>query len=333
MLSPGWGGSERNAFDMAIHLAQTERVEVCFAARKGSVAAERLGRADSKVELLTLPNFGKWDWRTRQSLLDLCLHFRPDVVHTHSNRASAIAGQMTRSFKATYVASLHGKYEPKNYRHLAHIIVATRVLDDYVRGNFEPDVTVHRLPIAVPPPARPTSLRRHEGFVIGAIGRLHPVKGYDFLLNAYARLRQSGPPRDVRLAVAGTGPVQDDLKAQAARLNIESHVAFSGWVHDPADFLSGIDLLIVPSRSESFGLTILEAAPFGLPVIATDTDGPRELLRADQLVPFGAVDQLVEKIKAAMADPARFRGPEGLDMKDYVEALIRIYRDAIDTAS
>ena len=328
MLSRGWGGGERNAFDMAVHLAMTNGVEVCFAVREGSVAAERLRSAHTGVELATVPHLGTWDWRTRRSLLALCQRFRPDVVHTHFNRASAMVGGLVNSFSAGYVASLHGKYPSKHYRRIGHIVVATQALADYAGEHFESGVAVHRLPLAVPAPDSTVIRKPHDGFVIGAIGRLHPVKGYDFLIQAFAQLYESKPARDVRLTIAGAGPALKALKGQAARLNVDPYVAFPGWTDNVADFFTGIDLLVIPSRSESFGLTILEAAPFGIPIVATDTDGPRELLLPNQLVPFGNVDRLAEIIVAAMNDPDRFTGPASQKMEDYVQALLRIYRIA-----
>lgn len=325
MLSRGWGGGERNAFDMAVHLAETEGVELCFAAREGSAVADRLRGAGTAVQLATVPHRGAWDWRTSRALLALCRRFKPDIVHTHFNRASTIAGKLTGSFEAGYVASLHGKYGPKNYRRIGHIIVATQALADYVAKKFEPEVVIHRLPLAVTAPDGPAVRKPHDGFVVGAIGRLHTVKGYDFLLDAFARLREREPGRDVRLVVAGAGTELEALKKQTVALNIDAYVTFPGWIENPAEFFPWIDLLVVPSRSESFGLTILEAAPFGLPVIATETDGPRELLHPDQLVPFGAIDRLAEKMAAATVDPGLFPVPESPKMENYIRELIGIY--------
>ena len=82
----------------------------------------------------------------------------------------------------------------------------------------------------------------------------------------------------VELHIAGTGPLQSQLKQQAAALGISSSVIFHGCVQDMAGFYANIDLLVVPSVREPFGMVIVEAAAHGCPAVAAKVDGIPEAL-------------------------------------------------------
>lgn len=114
---------------------------------------------------------------------------------------------------------------------------------------------------------------RNESKVrVGFIGRMTAEKGLLRLINAChdSRLRSI-----VQLVVAGDGQERDLAETTARKLDI--HVDFRGWVNK-ADFYSGIDLLVVPSLSETFGIVIVEAMAAGVPVVSTPTQGPSMLI-------------------------------------------------------
>lgn len=116
-----------------------------------------------------------------------------------------------------------------------------------------------------------------ERYVLG-IGRLVQTKGFDLLLDAFARAH---PPANAGIVLAGEGPAREALEAQAARLGLEDRVIFTGRL-DRAGIVSiaaGAALLAVPSRVEAFGIVVLEGWRAGIPVLATDRGGPAELIR------------------------------------------------------
>ena len=140
---------------------------------------------------------------------------------------------------------------------------------------------------------------------IGSIGRMHRNKGYDVLLEAAARLKAMG--LDFRLTLAGDGPELAALKAQAASLGLADMVAFPGWMASPVDVLKTLDLFVLSSRVEPFGLVVIEAMAFGTPVVATDIAGPRAILAGGQLgrlVRKNDPDALAAAIAAVLAEPA-----------------------------
>jgi glycosyltransferase involved in cell wall biosynthesis len=153
-------------------------------------------------------------------------------------------------------------------------------------------------PVATPMAASPAPA---SGTILG-VGRLVPLKGFATLLDAVARL---GRP-DRRLVILGEGPERAALMAQAAQLGLADRLELPGWVADPAPFYARAACFVCASRHESFGNVLVEALAHGVPVVATDCGGPREILddgRFGALVPVGDADAMAMAISAAMANP------------------------------
>lgn len=110
------------------------------------------------------------------------------------------------------------------------------------------------------------------------VGRLVPVKGQDVLLEALYRVRQQG--YCIHLQIIGNGPLDNELKAHAQRLNLADCVEFLGPQSQDLvrQYLNEADLLIMPSRSESFGVAVIEAMAMELPVIASNAEALPEVV-------------------------------------------------------
>ena len=112
----------------------------------------------------------------------------------------------------------------------------------------------------------------NDPIVIGAFGRFAEVKGFERLIDVFVRL---DPARFV-LRIGGFGPLEEALKKRAEGLE---HVEFVGPVLDRAAFLSGCDMLAVPSHWEAFGLVAAEARAAGCPILVSNVDGLPEQAR------------------------------------------------------
>lgn len=109
------------------------------------------------------------------------------------------------------------------------------------------------------------------------LGRLVPHKQVEVAIAALARARGGG--RDVHLDVVGAGEWEPDLRAEAARLDMSTHVTFHGWVTEDRKhaILRAADLLVLPSVREGWGLVVVEAAQHGVPTVAlASAGGPTE---------------------------------------------------------
>jgi glycosyltransferase involved in cell wall biosynthesis len=114
----------------------------------------------------------------------------------------------------------------------------------------------------------------HQGVVIGSVGRLHHVKGHDLLIRAFASLDR----RDIRLKIAGDGPEKDNLIKLTKDLKVDKQVDFVGFQKDIYKFISGLDIYVQSSRSEGFGLAVVEAMSQELPVIVTPAGSLKEIV-------------------------------------------------------
>jgi glycosyltransferase involved in cell wall biosynthesis len=114
--------------------------------------------------------------------------------------------------------------------------------------------------------------------VILAVGRLHPQKGFDVLLRAFAHLRETMP---ARLIILGEGSERTSLLSLARQLGIEDDLSLPGFAANPFAFMARAQLFVLSSRWEGFPNALVEAMACGTPVVSTDCpSGPREILDA-----------------------------------------------------
>ena len=138
-------------------------------------------------------------------------------------------------------------------------------------------------------------------FVFGAVSRLRQEKGIDLLIEAFSRLAAQNPK--VHLHLVGSGPDELKLKAQIQQLNLTHQVTFFGeasW-ETAMQQLALMDVVVVPSQFEGFGLSAAEAMAAGKPLIASDVFGLKEVAnfgKAGLLFKSGSVDDLYLKLVA-----------------------------------
>jgi glycosyltransferase involved in cell wall biosynthesis len=134
------------------------------------------------------------------------------------------------------------------------------------------------------------------------VGRMDAVKGLDTLIAAFARVRVGRP---ARLLLVGDGPVREAVEADVARRGLAACVQLLGRRDDVPALLSGADLFVFPSRTEGFPNALLEALAAGVPVVATDVPGCRDLVTdgdTGRLVPVDDPTALARMIERALDD-------------------------------
>jgi glycosyltransferase involved in cell wall biosynthesis len=137
--------------------------------------------------------------------------------------------------------------------------------------------------------------------VVLAVGRLAPQKGFGTLLDAASRWRDMAP--EPLLLIVGEGPLEADLKSQAAALRLDAR--FAGQRDDVPALLAAAAVFVLPSVWEGQPLILQEALRAGVPVVATRVGGTPELTGEDAalLVPPGDPDRLAAAVRAVLADP------------------------------
>ena len=177
------------------------------------------------------------------------------------------------------------------------------------------------------------------GFLIGTLARLSSEKGLDVFVDA-AKLVLSAEPT-ARFVIGGTGPVEGELRSRIRNLRMEPYVRMPGFVENAPDFLSKLDVFVLPSDSEGIGLAVMEAMAAGLPVAATEVGGVPEVVADGQtgiLVPPRQPTLLAQAIVRLLIDPdlAKTMGTAGkarvealFDAKVMAEKTVAVYRDLV----
>lgn len=145
--------------------------------------------------------------------------------------------------------------------------------------------------------------------IIGSVGRLTRQKGFDVLVNAFARLKRP----ECHLLISGVGEEGPALRKLCMKLGVQDHVGFVGYRRDIPRFLKGLDLYVHPARFEGMPNALLEAMAAACPIVATSVDGSMELIEDGihgWLVPPEDPIALAEAIDVALSnrDEALRRG-------------------------
>lgn len=223
----------------------------------------------------------------------------PDVVLTYMNRASGL----TPAGDYKLACRLGHYYDLKYYRHAdAWIGITKGICDHLVRGGMDA-ANIVQIPNFAD--ETPVSAYQRSDFVAGneplllAAGRLHHHKGFDVLLKAMPAI-----PNGI-LLLAGGGPEEKALKALALDLGISERVTFLGWRNDVAALMETADIFVCPSRHEGLGSIVVESWFHGCPIVATDSQGPGELIdhtHTGVITPIDEVDALADAINGLLLD-------------------------------
>jgi glycosyltransferase involved in cell wall biosynthesis len=157
------------------------------------------------------------------------------------------------------------------------------VMSKEMRRYIEGDKAIEVIPFGVDveqfSPPKQDALKRSEKIIFGVAKYLQPVYGLDLLLKAFAQLEAKEPGRAL-LRIAGAGPELLRLQALAAKLEITDKVEWWGAIPNPqvAEFYRGLDVVVVPSRQESFGVTAVEGSACERPIIASRVGGLPEVV-------------------------------------------------------
>lgn len=297
MAGAAHGGAEAFFERLAVALDRAGE-EQAIVIRRNLERAARLRR--DGIEPLELLFGSLFDFATKPRLARAIAAFRPRIVLTWMSRATALCPRGD----FVHVARLGGYYDLRHYRHCDHLIGNTRALAAWLIAQGWPEARVHYLPNfaedarAAPLPRAQFETPEDAPLAL-ALGRLHPNKGFDLLLEAVAQVE------GLYLWLAGEGPLAGDLERQAASLGIGGRVRFLGWREDVPALLASCDCLVSSSRIEPLGNTIIEAWAAAKPVIATSCSGPAELIANEQtglLVPLEDAAALAAALRRMIGD-------------------------------
>ena len=353
----GPGGAETVFIDLATRLSPEKFRSIVVIRGKGWVYEELCRRG---VEPVLLDSRGSFNWGYLTGLRKLIRREGVDLIQSHLLGASvycSLAGLLTGT---PVVATFHGSVDIGERERLkslkfaaintgtARIVAVSGGLRDDItrRTNLRADKTeiiYNGIPTAGFQRPRSNSLRQKYGwseneFIIGSLGNIRPAKGYDILLRAAALLKSS--ETSIRFVIAGQPDkrgLYEELLNLRDELGLEERVQFLGFLEDPADFLSNLDLFLSSSISEGLPLAAIQAMAAQLPLLATRCGGYEELVSDREngwLVEVGSPEAIAEAIEILLAAPevrielaekARKHAISTFDISVMLNAYERIY--------
>ena len=325
-----FAGAERHAVELANALAARHEVLLAHLGRPGGSALEAAieRRLSPAVARIALPR--RWPGL---ALRRMARRHRLDLVHAHDQRASRYSARWAGGTRK--VATMHLGYSRRDHGACDGLVCLSAEQRGTLGGFGGRVATIGNwvLPQRRLAAEEIERLRRDLGatketFLIGAVGRLVPVKGFDVLIRAF---RGAGLP-DSRLVIFGEGPLRDELASQGG-----SEVLLPGFRDEIEDCYQAFDLFVCSSHSESYSLAVLEAMDTGAPILCTTATGARTSLAdaAVRWVPPGDPAALEEALRTMRElRPGRYSYPmERFRPEARVAEIERFYEELLSLPS
>jgi glycosyltransferase involved in cell wall biosynthesis len=313
------GGSETQLVAMLerLHGAKLDATVVTLSQPADGALLERLRRAGVAVISLR-PDGGPRPWRVAVAALRMAVLLvlrRPDAVYAWLEEATLLAAPLARLTGTPLLVARRNIFGPYAQRggavvraiHLAErqarvVTVNSRAVGEVTLARGVDAARVRLVPNGhVVQPELPAPL---DGEVaIGYVARFRAEKGHLRLLDALARVCASAP---WRVDLAGDGPLQEQIEAEARRLGVQDRVRFAGAIADPGAFWATHHIAALLSDHEGSPNALIEAALAGRPIVATAVGGVPDVVAPDggRLVSPDDPEAIAEALSAFIDDAA-----------------------------
>jgi glycosyltransferase involved in cell wall biosynthesis len=299
-----WAGKESVCAILVRGLVEMDDIEVTGIVFNEGRLARELREAGIRVDVVDETRLGTPAMLRR--VKEIFRETRPDVVHAHAYKEHFLGAFAVRSCGACVIRTFHGMPEPRPFwawvrgwichqvqrfvtrRMTDTVVVVSKDMERQLQGRtgraklaqIYNGIELDRLPKQFDRPGLLRELGLAEDVrLVGAVGRLVPVKGLNYLLNAAAIVALEHP--EMHFLIVGDGPSRGKLERQARELGIEDHVHFLGHRDDATNIIGCLDVLAMPSLHEGIPMTLLEARAMGVGVVASGVGGIKEVLVDD----------------------------------------------------
>jgi glycosyltransferase involved in cell wall biosynthesis len=280
-----------------------------------------------------------------------------DIVHAHVARDYMLATLTTDRTESRLVLTRHvlfplHRIHRLTLRRTARVIAVSRAVAESLISQrvFETEKII-TIPNGIDVD-RFASADAHHGLSrpprVGMVGHLAPIKGQEDFVRAAALASQYR--NDIEFVIAGEDKTNSRenrraLESLISELKIEERIKLIGWTDDVPSFLSTLDVFVSPARSEPFGLSIVEAMAAGVPVVATASEGAREIIdnnETGRLVPIGEAETIAATIldlledeseRQRLAENARRAASERFSLERMIEQTEQVYAEVATVRS
>jgi len=296
--------------------------ESLFACPRGSEVAAAV---PDGIELHALPMHGDADALIAVRLLRLLRETRPELIHLHSRIGADIWGAVAGRLAGAPVIHTRRVDNPEprlvvalKYRLHDRVIAISEAIGRVLISEGLPvdKLRVVRSAVDWERWARPCNRAEiaarlgvpADAMLIGVVAQLIRRKGHRVLIEALPPLLARYP--SIRVLLFGRGALEGELRRTIAASRLDGIVQLAGFRDDLPDIIPCLDLLVHPATMEGLGVSLLQAAGAGVPIVASNTGGIPEAVRDGEnglLVPPNDVPALREAVGSLLADPARRR--------------------------
>src|SRR6266568_4345566 len=344
------GGGERHLVDLANGLAKRGH-EVFAALTPGSPLRKELSVLDSP-KIIELAMRNAMNLSTAMKLNRFAREKKIEIVHAHVARDYPLAALVTGRSNARLVLTRHvlfpmNRIHKLTLRRTARVIAVSEAVAIALRAQTifdQKKITVIHNGNDVDRFAKGRELFRNESgkLRVGTIGHLAPIKGCDDFIRAAAIVCRER--EEVEFIIVGedkskAGENRRGLESLIADLELNDRVKLVGWIDDIASIISTFDLFVSSARAEPFGLSIVEAMAARVAVIATASEGAREIVKPNQtgrLVPIGEVQEIANAIidllndanqRERLAQNAAIAARERFSLQQMVAKTEQVYEE------
>ena len=348
-----FGGAQRYVYELVTALPRAD-FEITVVLGEGEALEKKL--AGAGIRVIKIPSLKRdinflADLKSFWAIWRLLRQEKPQIIHLNSSKIGglgAFAGRLAQVPKIIF--TVHGLAFNENrpawqkwlikFSHWLSIILCHQVITVadclkeqviawpglknkvFVIHNGLPTIKFFEKSVA----RRELFPGRHDRFWIGTISELHPNKGLDSLINAFAltvrALLGNSLGWSINLMIIGEGEELEKLKWLARARRLEDRIRFLGRVEDARSYLKAFDIFALSSRTEAFPYVVLEAGAAGLPIIASEVGGIPELITGPELgilVPPGNVEEIKKSLLFMLKKP-KYCALAGKNLRQHITA-------------
>lgn len=350
-----WGGGEVYTINLCQKLI-SKGYRVTLACRPNSAIKRKA--LESGIPILELPLVGAVDFQSSFKLSRFCKENKINIVHVHLARDYWIARYLKILFPSVYLIFTRHLLKPIKssvfhkwlFRKVDKVIaVSDAVKESLLMQNLLPRkriITIYNgINVNLFATAPSGSIRKEFGFdnnlkLIGMVGQIAPHKGNDLFIKSASLVSEHYP--NVKFLLVGDdfqdGKYIEELRQMSINSYIEDKVFFLGQRTDVPEIMKDLDIFVLASKYESFGLVLVEAMATGVPVVSTNAGGAvKEIIINDKtgvivndnqpVTLANAIMRLLndEKLAGILAKAGQDRAFKQFDLDRMVEEIIDVY--------
>jgi len=354
ITSLGLGGAEKLLLEYLNRLDTNKyRFHLIILREKPDDLISEINRA---AEIINLKVKNKFNPVVIIQLYKLYKLIKPDIIHTHLFQPRVYA-TIAKLFYKRAILITHKHNNVNLVKHNIFILlemlcilankkvvaISQSVKISLMKYEFVSEKKIQVIPNAIDfqrfnKQADFDEKLNEKQIIIGNVGRLEKQKGLPYLLTAMKLILLKYP--NVKLEIIGDGSFFNELKKQSNKLNISNSVIFFGKFVNVIPFYKRMDIFVLPSIYEGFGIVLLEAMAAGVPIVATNVDGIKEVVingESGILVPPKNPEAIAEAVMQIINNPqlkkkfieAGLKRAQLFDIKEHIMKLDNLYTNLL----